>query len=279
MSRAARRSERPLMLCADDFGLSTGIDVAIEDLARRERLSAVSCLVNGPAWVTDGPAVARLPARVAAGLHFNLTEGRPLSDALAAQWPLLPALPQCLLAAHTRRLPLPAIAHELAAQWSAFVAATGRAPQFIDGHQHVHHLPGIRELVLDWAQRQTPPPALRSTGRMLGPGYALKRLVIEWTGGRALARRLERLHVAPQNSTLLGVYDFEEPDYRSLMQAWLARLPAEGGLIFCHPGRRSPEAQRDTIAAAREREWAYLASDAFIADLQAAGVGLTTQPA
>jgi len=279
MSRTARRAARSLMLCADDFGLSTGVDVAIDELARRGRLSAVSCLANGPAWSTDGPALARLPARVAVGLHFNLTEGRPLSDALAAQWPRSATLPQCIVAAHTRRLPLPAIADELAAQWSAFVAATGRVPQFIDGHQHVHHLPGIRELVLGWSQRQTPPPALRATGHVLGPSFALKRLAIEWTGGRALTRGLQRLRVVPQNTALLGVYDFEELDYRALMQAWLARLPAEGGLIFCHPGRRSPEGSRDTIAAAREREWAYLASDAFAADLRAAGVTLATQAA
>ena len=63
------------------------------------------------------------------------------------------------------------------------------------------------------------------------------------------------------------------------MRGWLARLPAQGGLIFCHPGQRSPEAARDPIAAAREREWAYLASDAFATDLQAAGVTLARRKA
>ena len=29
------------------------------------------------------------------------------------------------------------------AQWQAFVTATGRAPEFVDGHQPVHHLPGL----------------------------------------------------------------------------------------------------------------------------------------
>lgn len=267
------RAQRSLSLCADDFGLSTGVDVAIDELARRGRLSAIACLSNGPAWPTDGPALAALPARVATGLHFNLTEGRPLSAALAARWPRLPALPQCIVAAHTGRLPLAAIAAELAAQCSAFVAASGRAPQFIDGHQHVHHLPGIRDLVLDWAQRQTPPPALRSTGRVLGPGFAIKRLIIELTGGRALARQLARRGLA-HNSALLGVYDFAALDYRALMQGWLSRLPAAGAVIFCHPGRRSPEASGDVIAAAREREWIYLGSAAFAEDLRAAGVVL-----
>lgn len=265
---------RQVTLCADDYGLSTGVDLAIDELARRGRLSALTCLTNGPAWATDGPQLATPPPGVATGLHFNLTDGRPLSAALRAQWPLLPGLKPCIVAAHRGRLPLAAIGDEFTAQWDAFVAATGRAPDFVDGHQHVQHLPGIRTLLLERLQRQPRPPALRSTGRVRGPGFAFKRLAIEWTGGRALARALARQRVVPHNTTMQGVYDFIEPDYRSLMRAWLARVPAEGGLIFCHPGRRSPEAARDPIAAAREREWAYLGSDAFAADLHAAGVTL-----
>jgi predicted glycoside hydrolase/deacetylase ChbG (UPF0249 family) len=265
---------RRVALCADDYGLSTGIDEAIGELARCGRLSALSCLTNAPAWPADGPRLATPASHVAVGLHFNLTEGRPLSSALRALWPELPAVQRCIVAAHLGRLPLAAIADELTAQWDAFVAATGRAPDFVDGHQHVHHLPGIRVLVLDWILRQPQPRTLRSTGRVCGPGYRLKRLAIEWTGGRALARMLARQREVSHNTSLLGVYDFEEPDYRRLMQAWLARVPADGGLIFCHPGRRSPGVVRDAIAAAREREWAYLGSDAFAADLQAAGVEL-----
>lgn len=270
---------REVTLCADDYGLSTGVDVAIDELARRGRLSAMSCLTNAPAWPVDGPQLATRPAGVATGLHFNLTDGRPLCAALRERWPVLPTIQACIVAAYRGRLPLVAIGDELRAQWDAFVAVTGRAPDFVDGHQHVHHLPGIRGLVLDCLQQQAHRPALRSTGRVPGPGFLLKRLAIEWTGGRALARALGPLRVVPTNSALLGVYDFEQADYRALMRGWLAHLPPAGGLIFCHPGRRSPEAQRDPIAAAREREWAYLASASFAADLQAAGVVLATHKA
>jgi chitin disaccharide deacetylase len=266
---------RQATLCADDYGLSRGIDAAIDSLARRGRLSALSCLTNAPAWPIDGPQWAAPLPGVAVGLHFNLTEGRPLSAALRARWAMLPSVQTCIVAAHLGRLPLTAIADELAAQWGAFVAATGRAPDFVDGHQHVHHLPGVRGLVLDWVQRQAKLPALRSTGRVIGPGSAVKRLAIEWTGGRALERALARQTAIAYNRALLGVYDFVEGDYRGLMRGWLAHLPAEGGLIFCHPGQRSPDAAGDAIAAAREREWAYLGSDDFAADLQGAGVTLS----
>jgi predicted glycoside hydrolase/deacetylase ChbG (UPF0249 family) len=272
-----RAMTRQVTLCADDYGLSRGIDAAIDELVRRGRLSALSCLTNAPSWPADGPQWAAPQPGVAVGLHFNLTDGVPLSEALRTHWPRMPSLPSCIAAAHLGCLPLAAIAEELAAQWAAFVAATGRAPDFVDGHQHVHHLPGVRKAVLEWLRRQPKPPALRSTGCVLGPGSLAKRLAIEWTGGRALARALAQQRGAacvPSNSVLLGVYDFVVTDYRRLMRAWLANVPAAGGLIFCHPGQRSPDAAGDAIAAAREREWAYLASEAFAADLEAADVTL-----
>ncbi len=207
------------------------------------------------------------------GLHFNLTEGTPLSPDLARDWPLLPGLERLILLAHLGRLPLAGIAIELRAQLDSFVDTVGRAPPFIDGHQHVHHLPGVREIVLgalaSSAQRGEP-PAIRNTGHVIGPGHAVKRMLIERTGGLAL-QRLLREHKRRRNHALLGVYDFRDEDYRSLMRGWLAAAPASGGLVFCHPNDAAASAV-DPIGEARRREAAYFASDAFADDLAEAGV-------
>ncbi len=261
-------------MCADDYGQSSAIDAAISSLVLAGRLGAFSCLSNAPAWRQDAPAVADLRrAGAQAGLHLNLTEGRPLSPALARHWPSLPSLPRLLLAAHAGRLPLAAIGDELAAQRQAFEVASGVAPDFIDGHQHVHHLPGVRDLLLGWL-RQHPVP-VRSTAQVAGPGFGFKRWVIAHSGGRALAKTLVQAGV-PHNHLLLGAYDFAATDYRALMQAWLAQVPAAGALLFCHPGQASLDGQAapDPIAPARVRELAYLAGDDFPADLAAAGVVL-----
>jgi len=155
----------------------------------------------------------------------------------------------------------------------AFINAYGVPPKFIDGHQHVHHLPGLRNTILDMAEHVQPLPALRNTGRLLGPGFTFKRRMIELTGGRALVRALKQRQLA-HNPALLGAYDFEELDYGALMRRWLKLLPAEGGLLFCHPGLRDPDDPPDAIAAARSRELAYLASKDFTEDLAEAGVVL-----
>ena len=261
---------RRLDLCADDFGLTPALSASLAELAGRGRLSSLSCLVAAPHWKAAAPRLAALAGRVSIGLHFDLTEGEPLSSELRAVWRRPPALTALIARSHLRRLPLAAVAAEWRAQLDAFVQATGRAPDHVDGHQHVHHLPGVREIVLAGVGALRPTPLVRCTGRVGGPGFALKRALIEHTGGRALARELARRRV-PHNTALLGCYDFEATDYRALMRAWLAAAPAAGGLLFCHPG---PAEANDPIAAARAREHAYLAGDAFPSDLAEAGVEL-----
>ena len=170
-------------------------------------------------------------------------------------------------------LPLAELRAEIHAQLAAFRAATGSAPKFIDGHHHVHQLPGLRTIVLDLVEHVQPAPAVRNTRPLLGPGFRVKQLLITNTGARALARELAQRAVA-HNPVLLGAYDFHETDYQALMQGWLAALPDRGGLLFCHPGEVADGDPTGRYAAARLRELAYLESDLFPRDLAAANVTL-----
>jgi len=254
----------------------------VASLATTGRICAASCVTSAEAWRSEASAVVAATARLPdfeLGLHFNLTEGAPLSPDLAHHWPLLPRLERLMVLAHFGRLPEAPLAIELRAQRAAFADAVGHVPAFIDGHQHVHHLPRIRDVVMQAvvASDRADRPALRNTGHVLGPGHAFKRSVIEGTGGRALQRGLRAARLG-HNAALLGVYDFRGEDYRRLVRGWLANAPAEGSLVFCHP-RHGPASNADPIAAARGREALYLASDEFAVDLAEAGftVGPTWQ--
>lgn len=258
---------RRLVVCADDYGLGPAVDRGILVLTEQGRITAVSCLVTPPRW----PAAARAlqEGSVPTGLHFNLTEGEPVSAALRGVWPRFPALGTLIGLALRGRLP-EGLAEEFQAQLQRFVAAVGRAPDFIDGHQHVHALPGVRPIVIAAAQSLGLP--VRNTGRVLGPGFAFKRRVIEACGGRALleAMRSRGIGHAP---ALVGVRGFHpREDYRALVRGWLRAAP-DGALMFCHPALGAPDAG-DPIAAARAGEMAYLGSDAFAEDLAEAGVTL-----
>lgn len=259
---------RRLAICADDYGQGPAIDQGILALADQGRITALSCLVTPSRWTHAGLAVRDCATQV--GLHFNLTEGEPLSPTLRRLWPRFPALGRLIIRAFLGRLPTAALAEEFQAQLQRFVAVAGRSPDFIDGHQHVHALPGVRPIVLAAALGLAVP--LRSTGQVLGPGFALKRRIIEACGGRVLAEqmRARRIVHAP---ALVGVYGFDPGcDYRALMRGWLATVP-DGALLFCHPALGEPD-PGDAIAAARANEMSYLASEAFTADLAEFGVSL-----
>lgn len=259
---------RLLTICADDFGVDVGSARVIVGLAAQGRLNALSCLVNAPAWERCAQVLAEAPEHTRCGLHFNLSEGLALSAELRRHWPRLPALPRLMVAARLGRLPLHAIAAEWQAQWDAFVQGARRTPDFVDGHQHVHQIAGVREIVVDAATRHA--IAVRSTAPLAGPGFTAKRWLIECTGGRALRRLLLDRRV-PHNAVLLGAYDFRRTDYGGLMQGWLARCPPRGALLFCHPGVAVPG---DPIGAARAREASYLGSEAFTGHRARAGVSL-----
>src|SRR5881397_1256536 len=74
MSEAAPRR---IWLCADDYGLSPGVNRAIRDLIERGRLNATSVMVVGPAIGRDEVAALQAAvadsARCAIGLHATLT--------------------------------------------------------------------------------------------------------------------------------------------------------------------------------------------------------------
>jgi predicted glycoside hydrolase/deacetylase ChbG (UPF0249 family) len=271
--RHARPPLRQLTLCADDFGLNRSISEGIAQLAQAGRLSAVSCITNHPGWLQAASLLEARQPGLSLGLHINLTEGLPLSRELAQVWPRLPSLSRLILAAHAGVLPRAALRAEMHAQLAFFRTGTGTMPHHLDGHQHVHHLPVVRDLLLDMVAGQDPAPVVRNTARLPGPGFALKRWLIRHTGAASLERELQTRKL-PHNTRLLGVYDFQAQDYGSWMRKWLALLPATGGWLFCHPGSDGSPDELDAIRAARVREFAYLAGDDFLRDLDAAQVRL-----
>ena len=264
---------RTLAVCADGFGLAPGISEGISRLARAQRITAVGCITNTPHWQAGASLLKDLPPTVEIGLQLNFTEGKPLSGRLGREWPQLPGPLRLTLQAHLGLLPLARVRNEVHAQLAAFNHALGRPPAFIAGHHHAHRLPGLRRIILDMVEHVQPLPAVRNTGRMVGASAVLRRTMIERMGGQVLEAEL-RQRVIAHNPVLLGTYDFIEPNYQSLVRRWLAALPAQGGLLFCHPGGHRDGDPPDRIAAARERELAYLGSVEFDADLSAANVAL-----
>lgn len=266
-----------IALALDDLGLHAGVNAAALALAGRGRLNAVSCMVGAPAWPQAREQLAAFaPGLVDVGLHLDLTEA-PLRAGVRH------GLSAIVLRAALAALPRALLGDEIEAQLDAFEDARGAAPDHVDGHQHVHQLPQVREALVQALQRRYPQrrPWLRSTrhaGNVVLPDgqpglAALKPRVIEVLGARGLARLARRYGMA-QNGRLLGVYDFcgGPGIYHAWLLVWLAAA-RDGDLLMCHASAGDAD-PRDAIAAARSAEFSVLSGAEFDAALRRHGVTL-----
>lgn len=262
---------RRIWLCADDYGISPGVNRAIRDLIERNRLNATSVMVVGPAIGRDEvralEAAAANSPRCAIGLHVTLTAPfRPLTMYFKPiDGGLFLPFPKLLRAGLMGRLDPEVIRTELMVQFSTFGELFGRAPDFVDGHQHAQLFPGVRDAFLAAVNEIAPNAWVRQCGRnqpLVQRLGAPKALVLDALSAQ-FRRRASRADV-PFNPGFEGAYDFSrQPDFGTLMQQFLDGLP-EAGVIMCHPGVVDDIlVSLDPLTVQREREYAFLGGDIF----------------
>jgi len=269
MSAAAR--PRRIWLCADDYGISPGVNRAIRDLIERGRLNATSVMTVGPA--IDGGEVAALQTaaanspRCAIGLHVTLTAPfRPLTMHFRpSDGSMFLPFPKLLRAGLSRRLDPEIIRAELIVQFAAFAEKFGRAPDFVDGHQHVQLYPQVRDAFVEAVKEAAPSAWVRQGGRIQPLVRRLsspKALFLDFLSAQ-FRRRAKNADLA-FNAAFAGAYDFTRAvDFGALMRQFLNGLP-EGGLVMCHPGFVDDILiGLDPLTKAREQEHAFLASEDF----------------
>ncbi|MBS0529447.1 MAG: ChbG/HpnK family deacetylase [Proteobacteria bacterium] len=264
-------SQRRIWLCADDYGISPGVNRAICDLIERKRINATSVMVVGPAAGRDDIDALKTAAssnpHCAVGLHATLTAPfhpltmhyRPLEGGLFL--PLAKMLRLSLL----RRLDREMIHDELKAQIAAFTERLGRAPDYVDGHQHVQIFPQVRDAFLSAVKETAPSAWVRQCGRRqpLTQRLGMPKALLLDALSAGFRRRAARASVA-FNPGFAGAYDFNgASEFSVLMQGFLDGSP-DGGLIMCHPGFVDDIlVALDPLTGQREREYAFLSGDGF----------------
>ncbi len=227
----AAPSRRRVSVCADDFGRNESACRAAIELAATGAISATSVLVDGPAVRGFASGLRELDGHFALGLHLNLTESWGDDGVVCA--PRRPFAAWVLAGIARVALPVGAVRQEIRRQIDVFGALFQRLPDFVDGHEHVHQLPGIRELLLEEIAGPAPRiGVVRSTVPRRWRGF--KAALIGALGARELERAALNtgLHC---NADFAGVYDFSATvSYELRMRTWLATL-ADRGLVMCHP--------------------------------------------
>ena len=264
-------SARHIWLCADDYGMSPGVNRAIRALIDRKRINATSVMVVGPA--IDRAEIDALKASLAAnpdcaiGLHATLTA--PFHPLTMHFQPLdggrFVSLGKLLRMSLLRQLDQEIFEAELLAQISAYNELLGRSPDYVDGHQHAQLFPQIRDAFLAAVAKTAPDAWVRQCGRSLSLAQRLdspKALLLD-TLSATFRRKCAQANII-FNSGFAGAYDFSKPTgFASLMSGFLNGLP-DGGLVMCHPGFVDETLiALDPLTHQREREFAYLESDDF----------------
>jgi predicted glycoside hydrolase/deacetylase ChbG (UPF0249 family) len=274
---------RRVWLCADDYGISPGVNRGIRDLISRGRLNATSVMVVGGAIGRDEvealKAAASAGARCAIGLHVTLTAPfRPLTMHFhPLHGGLFLPFAKLLRAGIARRIDPEIIRTEVAVQLKTFAELFGRQPDFVDGHQHAQLFPGVRDGFVDAVREGAPDAWVRQCSRGGSLAKRLgepKALFLDLLSAQ-FRRRAARNSVAV-NPGFAGAYDFSRRvDFAPLMAQFLEGLP-DGGVIMCHPGFVDDMLTGlDPFTTQRDREHAYLASDQFPALLAANNVTLS----
>jgi hopanoid biosynthesis associated protein HpnK len=260
------RLPRHLVVNADDFGISRGVNRGIVDAHRDGLVTSASLMPNLPS-AEDALTRASICPDLGLGLHLTLTAGRPLCRPAEVptlvdpdgRFLLLGALLARLSTGKVRRDDL---RRELTAQIE-WALRRGMRPSHLDSHHHVHTHPVVAPIVVGLAREhgigwvRCPVERALSLGLLsLVPRDAFRTVAISAFGTltRVLARRAGLQTTGHFRGIGLGT-GFGEDGLISTLRA----LPPGLTELMTHPGFPDDELARHTVfAEGRDRELAAL---------------------
>jgi hopanoid biosynthesis associated protein HpnK len=242
-----------LIVNADDFGLSEAVNRAVIEAHENGIVTSTSIMAGGAAFEHAADLAARSPT-LDVGVHLTLTELQPVAESVPS---LVGA--EGRFARHATdfakrwlrgTIVLGDVRKELDAQIQR-VRAHGVQPTHLDGHQHVHVLPGIARVVAELARvngiRGVRVPTERMHGYMFKDLGGLKRLAEQIALG--MFGTLSPLKHLRRVDRFVGFYfggRLNEQNLRTVLE----RLPPGKTVeLMCHPGLEDPES--------RYRHWDY----------------------
>ncbi|MEI6166721.1 MAG: ChbG/HpnK family deacetylase [bacterium] len=237
-----------MIVCADDFGLSSDIDRAILQLSESGRISAVSCMVGLSHF--DRVAFSkllRLGGRVDIGLHLTLTDIPPL-HAVSGVVSLLQSrgvfhpMDVLLRRGVLGRIKPDDVTRETQSQYDRFIQFAGRPPDYLDSHLHIHQFPGVREGILKFLDGMGPEaaPYVRNSAmtlrKIIRQGVSpLKCMAIGFLGNHF--RKALQLRGLKTNDGFAGIYAYDgHRAYPEYLRRFVDCMESRNGILMTHPG-------------------------------------------
>jgi len=241
-----------LIVNADDLGWTDGVNRGIVEAFRHGIVTSTSILANAAAFA-GGVEAARSAPGLGVGVHLNLSDGPPVADRETVTSLLnndgeFAGGPESLLLRRARRGLLLA---EVENEWDAQIQKVrdaGIAPTHLDGHKHVHMLPGLFEIALRLAKRHDVSAirvsleasslrAALSSGSKQNAGVVMKQGV-QARGLKLLARDAREQAGRAGISTadyFCGIAQTGELT-REGVEQFVKSLPNGTTELMCHPG-------------------------------------------
>ncbi|HWP85694.1 MAG TPA: ChbG/HpnK family deacetylase [Terriglobia bacterium] len=272
-----------LIVNADDFGYTRGVNRAIVDGHRHGIITSTSLMANGAAF-EEAVALAEENPALDVGCHLNLVEGIPVSDPgkiphLVGRGGRFHNLVSLGLRVAGGRVPMAEVEREFSAQVEKILAAGIRLTH-LDTHQHTHLHPEIaaalarvgRRYGIGWVRRlcENCTPPLRE-GAWRRRAVALASYLFVSSLQRQMDRHGLRTPDAFTGFVLTGRLS------RDGLRATLAQLPEGITELMCHPGYCDAEliAAPTMLKTKREAELRILADASWREWLRERGVVLT----
>jgi predicted glycoside hydrolase/deacetylase ChbG (UPF0249 family) len=245
-------TSKRIIVNADDIGMCPAVDGAAMRLAEAGIISSVSVMALA---APDSEAMRTFHQYgVDIGLHLDFT-----SSLTAIRYGQQRTVASTIARAYSGRLHGPKARQMVIDQLYCFQDLVGRMPAFVDGHEHVHQLPVIRDALLDILTDHAGStlPFVRSTQPQRWRGA--KAAVIGLLGAGALAEKARRVGLKT-NSDFFGVYNLaKKVRLEHLWQCWLQTMPSRGALVMCHPAMAASSHDEGF----RLREYRFLSSALF----------------
>jgi len=237
---------------ADDYGYFGGVSRGILEAARDGIVNATGILATSPYFAEHVPWLAARPD-LDAGVHLNLTTGRPLTAVMAAalaRWGgEFPGKYAMAVAVASGRIPVTVVETEWRAQIQRCVDA-GLRLYFLNSHEHLHILPPLARMIRRLAEAfdvpflRTPRPEWRGE---LTPGGVVRNAILHgcaWANGAAQS---------PSTPIFLGMAQSGRIDLPYLRRTFAALRPGEVYELMCHPGYHDPDEVDDPRLLAYHR--------------------------
>ncbi|CAM4029888.1 ChbG/HpnK family deacetylase [Corallococcus exiguus] len=269
-------SRTRLIVNADDLGLHPSLDAGILKAHREGIVTSATLLAMGPS-AAEAVGLAKAQG-LAVGVHLALSTRLPCAAPAEAVRTVAPGgrlrgnwagFAKAWVTGRVRREELE---RELSAQLSR-ARELGAQVDHLDGHQHLHLLPGVRSVVEGIAAREGLPlrwpDALPRASWLRAPGPALKTTVLA-----VLARTAPRARPGVRRVSAGGVFEAGRLDESALLSV-LDSLPAGDFELGCHPGEGAPHVPEDPAwTYGWEAELAALTSPRVKAKLVERGITL-----